>query len=69
LLDLCLETENKQFVANCGAVTGMLARVGMDPNPEMKNKFASFSSKLSLVMNKKVGSYMKGVVESLMNNL
>lgn len=47
----------------------MLAKVGLDPNPDMKNKFAAFSSKLALVMQKRVGAYMKGVVSTLMVNL
>ena len=69
LLDLCIETDNTQFVANLSAVCGMLTKVGMDPNPDMKNKFAAFSSKLALVMGKRVGGYMKGITTSLINNL
>lgn len=47
----------------------MLAKVGQDPNPDMKNKFASFSSKLALVMGKRVGGYMKGISATLIMNI
>lgn len=69
LLDLCLDTNNSQFVANLSSVTNMLAKVGQDPNPDMKNKFASFSSKLALVMGKRVGGYMKGISATLIMNI
>jgi len=47
----------------------MLARAGQDLNPEMKQRVAEFSGKLCTSMGKKVGSYMKGVVDSLVLNL
>ena len=47
----------------------MLAKVGADANPDMKNKFAAFSAKVARVLAKKVGSYMKGVITSLIANL
>ena len=69
LLDLCLETDSSQFVANIAAVTGMLAKAGLDPNPDMKNRFAHFSSKLAQGMGKKAGPYLKGIITSLIANL
>ena len=47
----------------------MLAKAGADANPDMKNKVASFSGKLCTVLQKKVGSYMNGIVEALVTNL
>jgi hypothetical protein len=35
----------------------------------MKNRCASFSGILALKLDKKVGSYMKGIVDSLVENL
>ena len=47
----------------------MLSRAGADLNPDMKNKVASFSGKLAVTLGKKVGQYLKGVVDSLVLNL
>lgn len=47
----------------------MLAKAGVDANPEMKIKVASFSGKLAIILGKKVGSYLNGVIEALVGNL
>jgi hypothetical protein len=47
----------------------MLAKAAVDPNPEMKNKVATFSGKLAVQLGKKTGSYMQGLSESLVSNL
>ena len=47
----------------------MLAKAGQDPNHEMKNAVAKFASKLALALDKKVGPYFKGTVDTLIGNL
>ena len=47
----------------------MLGKACMDPNPEMKIKCASFCGAMAVKMDKKVGSYMKSIVDSLVQNL
>ena len=47
----------------------MLSRAATDQNPDMKSKVASFSGRLSTVLGKKVGQYLKGVVDALVLNL
>ena len=47
----------------------MLGKAGADANPDMKIKCASFCSALALKLDKKVGSYMKAIVDSLVQNL
>jgi len=47
----------------------MLGKAGSDQNPDMKIKCASFCSQLALKLDKKVGSYMKSIVDSLVQNL
>ncbi len=47
----------------------MLSRAGGDQNPDMKNKVASFTGKLAVTLGKKVGQYLKGVTDALVQNL
>ena len=47
----------------------MLGKAVQDANPEMKNKTAYFCGKMAVSLGKKVGTYMKGIVESLVLNL
>jgi hypothetical protein len=47
----------------------MLGKAGADANPDMKIKCASFCSALALKLDKKVGSYIKAIVDSLVQNL
>jgi hypothetical protein len=47
----------------------MLGKAATDGNPEMKIKVALFSGKLALALDKRVGSYFKNVVDSLVLNL
>lgn len=47
----------------------MLGKVSLDPNPEMKNKVASFGGKIAVALDKKVGSYLKSTVDGLVSNL
>jgi hypothetical protein len=47
----------------------MLAKAAMDPNPDMKLIAAGFGGRLCIALGKKVGSFMKGLVESLIANL
>ena len=65
LLDVCLEADKNQFIPQVGNLCIMLGKVGVDSNPDMKNKFAQFVGKLATTMDKSVGSYMKGIVDSL----
>lgn len=50
-------------------LTLMLSKAGTDPNPEMKNKFASFSGRLATTLGKKCGGYLQGISETLISNL
>lgn len=54
---------------NLGQLCMMLGKAGADSNPDMKIKCASFCSALALKLDKKVGSYMKSIVDSLVQNL
>jgi hypothetical protein len=54
---------------NIGQICMMLGKAGSDSNPEMKIKCASFCGILAVKLDKKVGSYMKAVVDSLVQNL
>jgi hypothetical protein len=47
----------------------MLGKAAADSNPEMKIKCASFCGELALKLDKNVGSYMKCIVDSLVQNL
>ena len=47
----------------------MLGKAAQDANPEMKNICAGFAGRLALALDKKVGAYMKPVVEALIGNL
>lgn len=47
----------------------MLGKAAQDANPEMKNICAGFAGRLALALEKKVGAYMKPVVEALIGNL
>ena len=47
----------------------MLGKAAQDSNPDMKNTVASFSGKLAIELGKNVGSFMKSIVESLVQNL
>lgn len=47
----------------------MMGKALQDQNPEMKNKGASFVAQLARALGRKVGGYMKAVVESLVGNL
>jgi len=47
----------------------MLGKAAQDENPEMKNICAGFGGRLALALEKKVGSYFKPVIESLIGNL
>ena len=47
----------------------MLGKAGADSNPDMKIKCASFCGTLAVKLDKKVGSYMKSIVDSLVQNL
>ena len=47
----------------------MLGKAAADPNPDMKIKCASFCSQLAVKLDKKVGSYMKAIVDSMVQNL
>lgn len=47
----------------------MLGCATQDPNPEMKNKCASFAGHLATNLEKKVGGYLKPVIEALIGNL
>ena len=69
MLDLCLETDSTQFHNNLPTVAATLGRAGQDANPEMKNIVATFSGKLAITLGKKVGTYLKPVVDSLVTNL
>lgn len=69
LLDLCLEQNKNVFTENLGKICQMLGSACKDMNPEMKNICAGFAGRLALALEKKVGSYMKPVVESLIGNL
>ena len=54
---------------NLGQLCMMLGKAGADSNPEMKIKCASFCGVLAVKLDKKVGSYMKTIVDSLVQNL
>lgn len=69
LLELCLEADKNQFIENLGALCGMLGKATQDPNPDMKNKCASFAGHLAISLEKKVGGYLKPVIEALIGNL
>ena len=47
----------------------MLSKAGADLNPDMKNKVAIFTGKLAVTLGKKVGQYLKGVTDALVQNL
>ena len=69
LLEVCLEADKYQFMAQLGAIGSMLARAAQDENPEMKSKVASFAGQLSRELPEKVGPYMKTCTDSLVRNL
>jgi len=47
----------------------MLARAATDSNPEMKQKVATFAGSLCSELKDKAGSYMKGTIAALTQNL
>lgn len=47
----------------------MLGKATSDPNPDMKNVCAQFCGQLAVTLDKQVGSYMKSIVQSLVENL
>lgn len=57
------------FVPNAGQLCSMLAKAAADPNPDMKNKVASFAGKLAVALDRKVGSYFKATIDALTLNL
>jgi hypothetical protein len=69
LLELCLETDNSEFVTQLGPLCTMLGKATQDQNPEMKNICAKFCGKLATTLGKRVGGYMKTIVEALVTNL
>jgi hypothetical protein len=47
----------------------MLGKATQDANPDMKNKCATFAGHLAISLEKKVGGYLKTVIEALVGNL
>lgn len=54
---------------NIGQICMMLGKAAQDPNPDMKIKCAEFCGTLAVKLDKKVGSYMKSVIDSMVENL
>ena len=54
---------------NIGQLCIMLGKASADSNPDMKIKCASFCGTLAVKLDKKVGSYMKSIVDNLVDNL
>lgn len=69
LLEVCLESDKFQFLAQMGLVCGALARACSDNNPDMKQKVSSFASQLALAHPEKCGNFMKLTVDGLTLNL
>ena len=69
LMDVCLDSDKRTFLAHLGPISAMMARAGQDSNPEMKQRIATFAGKLCRELKEKSGVYMKGTVVSLAANL
>jgi len=69
LLELCLETDKFQFLAQMGAVCGAIGRSTHDENPEMKQRVSLFASALAVAHPEKSGVCFKTTVDGLTLNL
>ena len=69
LLEVCIASDKYQFLPKLGEICSMISKATLDPNPEMKQKIAKFSSLVSRELNDKIGNYMKSTVQGLVKNL
>ena len=69
LLDVCLESDNAQFLPHLGPIANMLSKAAADSNPEMKQKVATFAGTLCTELRDTAGNYMKATVAALTANL
>ena len=69
LLDVCLDSDNTQFLSQLGPIANMLSKAAADSNPEMKQKVATFAGRLCTELRDTAGNYMKATVVALTANL